>query len=187
MPWETEASRGKHERAWSTYRSAIYARFHNQSQQETAYKKIMEVKYQGSIQDMITEYDTLNVKAGITGVTYRTMLMKELPPQIFKQLTTVNPAEKTDSELREIILTAGKNVEIWQATEKNFGIISKTSKPTRQVSETGRVQKRSTFGQNRGFERTQNKGKAWETPRTFKSTGGKTLCANGRRNTIKRN
>jgi hypothetical protein len=76
----------------------------------------MDVKYTGSIQDMITEYNTLNVKAGITGVAYRTMLMRSLPPQIFKQLNTVNPANKTDEELREIVLTAGKNVEILQAT-----------------------------------------------------------------------
>jgi hypothetical protein len=66
----------------------------------------MEVQYKGSIQNMITEYDTLNVKAGITGVVYRTMLMRGLPPQIFKQLTPVNPADKTDDELGEIILTA---------------------------------------------------------------------------------
>jgi hypothetical protein len=127
MQWETEASAGKHEQAWSVYRSAIYSRFHNQFQQEKAYKEIMEVKYKGSIQDMITEYDTLNVKAGITGVAYRTMLMKELPPQIFKQLSTLNPADKTDAELREVILNAGKNMEIWQATEKNFGMV-RTSK-----------------------------------------------------------
>jgi hypothetical protein len=50
----------------------------------------MEVQYKGSIQDMITEYDTLNVKARITGMAYQTLLMRGLPPQIFKQLTTVN-------------------------------------------------------------------------------------------------
>jgi hypothetical protein len=130
MQWETEASTGKHERGWSVYRSAIYARFHNRFQQETAYKEIIEVYYKGSIQDMITEYDILNIKAGITGVAYRTILIKELPPQIFKQLTMVNPANKTDDELREIILTAGNNVEVWQATERNFGIINKPSKST---------------------------------------------------------
>jgi predicted NAD/FAD-dependent oxidoreductase len=70
MQWETEASNGKHDQAWSVYRSAIYARFHNRYQQETAYKAMMEVQYKESIQDMITEYDTLNVKAGITGVAY---------------------------------------------------------------------------------------------------------------------
>jgi hypothetical protein len=52
---------------------------------------------------MITEHDTLNFKAGITGVAYRTMLMRGLSPQIFKQLTMVNPADKTDEELRKII------------------------------------------------------------------------------------
>jgi hypothetical protein len=35
----------------------------------------MEVQYKESIHDMITEYDTLNIKAGISGVAYRTMLM----------------------------------------------------------------------------------------------------------------
>jgi hypothetical protein len=112
VEWETEASAEKHERVWSTYRVAIYARLHNRYQQETANKKIIEVKYEGSIQDMITEYDTLNIKAGITGVAYRTMLMRGLLPLIFKQLTTVNPADKTDDELREIILTAGKIIKV---------------------------------------------------------------------------
>jgi hypothetical protein len=101
----------------------------------------MEVQYKGSIQDMITEYDTLNVKAGNTRVAYRTMLMRGLPPQIFKQLTTVNPAEKKDVELKEMILTAGMNVEVWQATEKNFGIINTPSKSSGQMSESGAIQK----------------------------------------------
>jgi hypothetical protein len=161
MQWETKASAGKHERAWSVYQAAIYARFHNRYQQETAYGKIMEVKYKGSIQDMITEYNTLNVKAEITGVAYRTMLMRGLPQKIFKQLTMVNPADKTDDELREIILTAGKNVEVWQATERNFGMINKPSKSIGWISEMGRMQKRSAFSQPRRFEHNkQNKGKA---------------------------
>ena len=145
MQWETEAVSGKHERSWTEYRAAIHTRFYNEFQEETAYKDIMDVKYEGSIQDMITEYDTLNVKAGITGVAYRTMLMRSLPPQIFKQLNTVNPANKTDEELREIVLTAEKNVEIWQATQKNFGLISKPSKSTGRISESGAIQKRPPF------------------------------------------
>jgi hypothetical protein len=105
----------------------------------------MEVQYKGSIQDMIMEYDTLNVKPGITGVAYRIMLIRGLPAQIFKQLSTDNPVDKTDKELREIILTAGKNFEVWQATEKNFGIINKPSKSTGRISKAGAVKKRSTF------------------------------------------
>jgi hypothetical protein len=140
----------------------------------------MEVQYKGSIQDMIAEYDTLNVKAGITGVVYQTMLMRELPPQIFKQLTTVNPADKTDDKLREIILTAEKNIEAWQATERNFGIINKPSKSMGRISETGAVQMRPTFRQFRKFKirrpqqmdnyQTKRKEVSW----TFKSPGGKT-------------
>jgi hypothetical protein len=97
----------------------------------------MGVYYKGSIQDMITEYDTLNVKAGITSVAYPTMFMKGLPPQIIKQLTTVNPADKTNEELREIILMAGKNMEVWQASEKNFGIIHKPSKSKDEFQSLG--------------------------------------------------
>jgi hypothetical protein len=145
MQWGTEASTGKLEQSWSTYRSAILDRFHNPYQQETAYKQIIDVKYEGSIQDMITAYDTLCVKAGITGVAYRTMLMKGLPQQIFKQLTTDSPADKTDDELSDIILTAGKKVEVWQATEKNFGMMSRPAKSTGRISEVGRIQKRSVF------------------------------------------
>jgi hypothetical protein len=156
MQWETEAVGGKHKRCWMEYRTVKYTRFHNEFQEETAYKDIMDVKYTGSIQDMITEYDTLNIKAGITGIAYRTMLMRSLPPQIFKQLNTVNPANKTDEELREIVLTTGKNVEIWQATQKNFGIISKPSKSTRRVSKSGAIQKRPPFKRDKNFrsERT---------------------------------
>jgi hypothetical protein len=135
----------------------------------------MEVHYKGSIQDMITEYDTLNVKAGITGVAYRTMLMRGLPKHIFKQLTMVNPADKTDEELRSIILTTGRNVEVWQATEKNFGMLNKPSKSTGGISETGAVQKRLAFKRAGKFENGrrqqtnnyQSKGK--EVARSFKS------------------
>jgi hypothetical protein len=56
--------------------------------------------------------------------------MRGLPEQIFKQITTVNPASKRDEELRAIILNAGKNVEVWQATQKNFGMINRPSKST---------------------------------------------------------
>jgi hypothetical protein len=180
MQWEKETSNGKYDRAWSVYRSAIYARFHNQYQQETAYKVIMEVQYKGSIQDMITEYNTLKVKAGITGVAHWTMLMRGRPPQIFKQQTTVNPVDKTDDELREIILTSRKNIEVWQATERNFGIINKPSKSMGRISKTGALQKHPTFKQSRKFEnrrpqqidnyQTKRKDVSW----TFKSPGGKT-------------
>jgi hypothetical protein len=79
------------------------------------------------------------------------MLMQGLPQQMFKQLCTINLADKADAELREIILNAGKNVEIWQATEKNFGMV-RSSKSTGRVSETGTVQKRSTFKKPKNFE-----------------------------------
>jgi hypothetical protein len=178
MQWETEASTGKHERSWMDYRAAIHARFHNQFQQEAAYKAIMEVRYEGNIQDMITEYDTLNVKAGITGVAYRTMLMSQLPQQVFKQLSTMNPADKTDAELREIILNAGKNVEIWQATAKNFGMIKKTPKASGRVSETGSVQK-TPFRKNSRFKKQTTYTPANQkgsVPRAFKSAEGKTYA-----------
>jgi hypothetical protein len=113
MQWENKAAPGTHEQCWMHYQSAIYARFHNQFQQEVAYKAIKEVEYQGNIQDMNTEYDTPNVKTEITRVAYQTMLMRGLPPQIFKHLATVNSANKTNAELRTIILNARKNVEIW--------------------------------------------------------------------------
>jgi hypothetical protein len=73
--------------------------------------------------------------------------MRGLPPQIFKQLTTVNPADKTDDEIREIIFTVGKNVEVWQATEKNFGRINKPPTSSGQTSESGAIQKRPAFRQ----------------------------------------
>jgi hypothetical protein len=139
----------------------------------------MDVKYTGSIQDMITEYDSLNVKAGIPGVAYCTMLIRSLPPQIFKQLNTVNPTSKTDEELREIVLTAGKNVEIWQATQKNFGIISKSSKSSGRVSESGAIQIRPAFRRDKKFEsRRPRKSEGYQTrkevPQSFKSPEGKT-------------
>jgi hypothetical protein len=62
---------------------------------------------------MITEYDTFIVNAGITGVAYLTMLIREFPPHIFKQFTMDNPVDKMDDELQEIILNAGNNVEVW--------------------------------------------------------------------------
>src|ERR1700681_427522 len=131
MQWESEAHAGKHPRSWSTYRAAINARFHNKHQQETAYKALTELRYGGNVQDMITEFDTLNAKAKVFGVAYRTMLMSKLPSEIFKHLTLINPADKTDEELREIIINAGKIVEVWKANEKNFGFMGKS-----RVSET---------------------------------------------------
>jgi hypothetical protein len=112
----------------------------------------MAVQFKGSIQDMVTEYNTLNVKARITGVAYQMMLLRVLPQLIFMQLTTINPAGKTDDKLQEIILTAEKNVEVWQATEKNFIMINKPSKSTRRISKSGAIHKRPAFRQPRRFE-----------------------------------
>jgi hypothetical protein len=87
----------------------------------------------------------------------------------------VIPANKTDDQLREIILTAGKNVEVWLATERTFGIINPPWKSTGQISETGAVQKRPTFRQCRKFEnrRLQQmdnyQTKRKEVSQTFKS------------------
>jgi hypothetical protein len=54
------------------------------------------------------------------GVSYQTLLMRSLPPQIFEHLTTINPAVKSNEALQEVIINAGKKVEGLQATETNF-------------------------------------------------------------------
>jgi hypothetical protein len=174
MQWESEAHAGKHPRSWSTYRAAINARFHNKHQQETAYKALTELRYGGNVQDMITEFDTLNAKAKVFGVAYRTMLMSKLPSEIFKHLTLINPADKTDEELREIIINAGKNVEVWKANEKNFGFMGKT-----RVSETssgrinkdrGKIQKPRGLGS--GFQRQRQRFEQRGTQQRLKNNRG---------------
>jgi hypothetical protein len=85
------------------------------------------------------------------------MLMRGLPPQIFKHLATVNSANKTNAELRTIILNARKNVEIWQVTAKNFGIINPPSKSSGRISETGSDQNIISFRKPFMFSKNQKK------------------------------
>jgi hypothetical protein len=73
-----EVSAREQENAWSIYPLSIYTRFHNRFEQETVYMVLTEVYFTGSIQDVITEYNTLNVKARITDVAYETILMRGL-------------------------------------------------------------------------------------------------------------
>jgi hypothetical protein len=91
-------------------------------------------------------------------------------------MTMVNPTDKTDGKLRETILTAQMNIEVWQATKRNFRILNKPSKTMGQISESASIQQRFIFRKPRRNEnkKPHSKGKATETPHTFNSSEGKT-------------
>jgi hypothetical protein len=73
-------------------------------------------------------------------------------------------------------------VEVWQATQRNFGMINRPSKSTGRISENGAVQKQSTFQRAGKFEKgkcSQNnkyQSKNKMVPRSFKSPEGKTYA-----------
>jgi hypothetical protein len=46
-----------------------------------------------------------------------------LLPQMFKQFTIINPAENTEEGLQMVIINTGMKLIVWQATEKNFGMV----------------------------------------------------------------
>jgi hypothetical protein len=48
-----------------------------------------------------------------------------MPAEIFNQLTSMNPADKTNEELTEVIINAGNTVEVGQLTKINLGIMGK--------------------------------------------------------------
>ena len=108
---------------------------------------------------MITEFDTLNAKAKVFGVAYRTMLMSKLPSEIFKHLTLIN---------------AGKNVEVRKANEKNFRFMGKS-----RISETssGRVNKdrgkiQKPRGLGSGFQRQRQRFEQRGTQQRSRDNGG---------------
>jgi hypothetical protein len=151
----------------------------------------MEVSYKGSLQNIITEYDTLNIKAGISGVAYSTMLMKGLPQQIFKQLSTVNPADKNRCRVKgnhlkrrkECGNMAGNRKEFWndqklKVNGMSFGNWSSTK--------TFDFQKTQEIGEQKTTSR-QISGKRKRSHMDFQKPRRKNLCANGRRSTKKRN
>jgi hypothetical protein len=54
MQWEMETMAGYNTRSWTEYRTAVYAQFNTKYKQDTAYKALTEIRYNGNIQDNVT-------------------------------------------------------------------------------------------------------------------------------------
>ena len=147
-------------------------------QQETAYKAIMEVRYEGNIQDMMMEYDTLNVKARITGVAYRTMIMKELPPQIFKQLVNSEPSRQNRRRTQRTHHKCWKECGSMASHGKEFRNIKRKLKSNRTSFRVRVDSEKTSIQKTTKIQETNHRNKQIrinkEVPQGFKSAEGKT-------------
>jgi hypothetical protein len=61
MQWEIEPMAGKQARSWTEYRAGIYAQFDRIFQQEPLYETLTEIRNNGNIYNMVSEFDIQKV------------------------------------------------------------------------------------------------------------------------------
>jgi len=128
VQWERKALAGHYPRSWTTYQNDIKLRFENKEARDVAYSKMGKIRYKGCIRDMFTRMQTFNDKAQITGAALKRFILERLPAKILDQMHVVDLTGKTDQEMIDIIINAGKKAERWEEVRDNLLIKSYETK-----------------------------------------------------------
>jgi hypothetical protein len=65
---------------------------------------------------------TFNDKAMVTGAALKQLIIQRLPQKIPEQMHVVDSTGKTDKEIINIITSAWRTAEKWEAARKNLGL-----------------------------------------------------------------
>jgi hypothetical protein len=128
VQWERKALAGYYPRSWTTYQNDIKLRFENKEARDVAYSKMGKIRYKGCIRDMFTRIQAFNDKAQSTGAALKKFILERLPTKILNQMHVVDLTGKTDQEMIDIIINAGKTAERWEEARDNLLIKSYETK-----------------------------------------------------------
>lgn len=128
------AREGRHELAgtqdeWAEFKEALEKRFIDtleKRKDETAMRKL---RYDGSISNYLAQIDEYNGRVGMTGITFRNMIVEAMPEKIIDMVfNRIGGIPEDDETLLETVKIAGQIVEENQRIKSSIsGLKRKTS------------------------------------------------------------
>jgi hypothetical protein len=97
-------------------------------------------KYSGDIEDYIVKIKRLNNLVGMSGVTLRTTIERQLPKDVRRRISLI-PSTDLDDEWIQMVVKAGKIEESFLAEERLLR--GQTDKPQEQKSNPAKGKERS--------------------------------------------
>ncbi|KAI1439363.1 hypothetical protein F5Y02DRAFT_97479 [Annulohypoxylon stygium] len=143
--------------SWDQYVGALHERFSDPSERHRNAKKMTELKYQGDIDQYLTELLDLNEAVKWSGTTFQNHIAKTLPDDITRLVySRQGEVPETDDEFVQAIRGAGR---IYENMLTNPGISSVKGEPTSTTerSKSGqqdRGRNRSNPGSDRSSKNT---------------------------------
>ena len=114
---------------WTSFMDALERRFVDTLEQQKDEKAMRKLRYSGSISNYLAQLDEYNSRVGMTGVTFRNMVIEALPDKIIKMVfARAGEIPQNDEVLLETVKIAGTIVEEHlKITRKKTDASSKTT------------------------------------------------------------
>ena len=95
---------------WAIFAEQVVRRFGPTHEEVKALREMMKVRYKGDIDQFLLEIENCNVKARVTGVTFRKMIDDQIPEEAVRRMSMMDPIAG-DREWLEAVRTASKAEE----------------------------------------------------------------------------
>jgi len=144
IQWIKGTLNGTHPTSMTGYVNVLKLRFEDKDTKDEAFACLEEVCYEGCIRDMFTKIQTSNDKAMVSGAALKKSIFERLPQKILDQMHIVDLTGKTDNEIINIITSAGRTAEKWEAARRNLGLkasfrtFNKSKRPSEDSEEPKR-------------------------------------------------
>jgi hypothetical protein len=150
---------------WVTFVSAIKNRFLSSLEGQEAKNQMDAEKYSGDIEDYIVKMKRLNNLVGMSGVTLRSTIERQLPKDLRRRISLMPPTD-LDDEWIQTVVKAGKMEESFLAEEKLLRGIQE--KPQERKSNPNKGKENTTKASSReGGALNQGLTQRFEKPKDF--------------------
>jgi hypothetical protein len=164
IQWIKRTLSGAYPESMTGYVNALRLRFEDKDAKDEAYADTEKVRYEGSIQDMFTKFQTFNEQAMVTGAALQKMILERLRQKILEQMLTLDLPGNMDQDIITIITNAGRTAEKLDAARKNLGLKRAMKTYEKKYSKLERPRDDSDKFERRKFK------KDWKEWKQFKTT-----------------
>ena len=95
---------------WALFAEQVVRRFGPTHEEVKALREMIKVRYKGDIDQFLLEIENWNVKARVTGVAFRKMIVDQIPDEAVRTMSMMDPIAD-DREWLEAVTTASKAEE----------------------------------------------------------------------------
>ena len=94
--------------SWKAFSSKLEERFTNKQEIAKDHKKILALKYEGSIQTFFTKLDELNSRVGLNGEAYKKVITDMMPSDMFDIIfNKYGTIPSNENDLQSVVMKAG--------------------------------------------------------------------------------